>query len=85
MHVVCKQCSTRIAVAGRPAGSTSLQNVRVQGPVNVGRGGIGFGPGGSISFGPGGSVGLGGPRTSKFTCSACGHTADYSPDEIKDD
>jgi len=84
MHVICKNCSGRIAVAGRPSGSTSLQNVTVQGNVQVGGGGIGFGSGGSISFRPGGSIGFGGPRNSTFTCPLCGHVAEYSPDEIKD-
>ena len=84
MHVICKKCSTRIAVAGRPAGSTSLQNVRVQGNVHVGGGGIGFGSGGTISFGPGGSIGFGAPRPSSFACPSCGHVAEYPPDDIKD-
>ncbi len=84
MHVVCKNCSSRIAVAGRPSGTTSLKNVNVQGNVRVGGGGIGFGPGGSISFGPGGSLGFGAPQGSPFTCPACGKTADYAPEEIQD-
>jgi hypothetical protein len=85
MHVICKKCSGKTAVAGRPSGSTSLQNVNVQGNVHVGGGVIGFGSGGSISFGPGGSIGFGAPRSSTFTCPSCGHVAEYSPDEIKDD
>lgn len=85
MHVICKKCSGKIAVAGRPSGSTSVQNVKVQGNVRVGGGGIGFGPGRGISFGQGGSIGFGGPKNSTFTCPSCGHVADYSPDEIKDD
>jgi hypothetical protein len=85
MHVVCKKCATKIAVAGRPTGFTSLKNVGVQGNVHVGGGRISFGPGGSISFGPGGGIGLGGPQNSPFTCPACGATAEYASEEIKDD
>ena len=84
MHVICKKCSGNIAVAGRPSGSTSLQNVHVQGDVRVGGGAISFGSGGRISFGPGGSIGFGAPRPSTFTCPSCGHVADYQPDDIKD-
>ena len=84
MHVICKKCSGKIAVAGRPTGSTSLSNAGVQGQVHVGGGGITFGPGGVLSLGPGGSVGFGGPQNSSFTCMACGNTAEYSPAEIKD-
>jgi hypothetical protein len=85
MHVICKKCSGKIAVAGRPGGSTSLKNVQVQGNVHVGGGGIGFGPGGSISFRPGGKIGFGPPQSSAFTCPACGTTAEYTAEEIKDD
>lgn len=85
MHVVCKKCAVKIAVAGRPSGSNSLQGVNVQGNVRVGGGAVVFGRGGSISFRSGGSVGFGGPRSSPFTCPTCGHVADYSPEEILDD
>lgn len=85
MHVVCKKCGAKIAVAGRPTGSTSLSNVRVQGNVRVGGGGIAFGPGGGISFGPGGAIGFGEPQKSPFACLACGTTEEYVPDDIKDD
>lgn len=85
MHVVCKKCTSKIAVAGRSTGSTFLRKVHVQGNVHVGGGGIGFGPGGSISFTSGGAIGFGRPQKSSFTCSACGTTAEYEPDEIKND
>lgn len=85
MHVICKKCGRKIAVAGRPKGSTTISNIKVKGNVRVGGGGIGFGPGGSISFGPGGSIGFGAPQRSSFSCMACGTAAEYEPDEIKDD
>jgi len=85
MHVICKKCGTKIEVTGRPKGSTSLSNIQVKGNVHVGGGGIGFGTGGSISFGPGGGIGFGGPQKSTFSCMACGATAEYEPNEIKDD
>lgn len=84
MYVSCKKCGNKVAVAGRPTGSTSVKNVQVQGNVNVGGGGISLGPGGSISFRPGGSIGFGGPQKSTFSCMACGTSAEYAPDEIKD-
>ena len=84
MHVICKNCGSKIAVAGRPGGTTSLRNVNIQGNVQARGGGIGFGPGGSISFGPGGSIGFGPPQNSPFTCPSCGKTAEYPPDEILD-
>lgn len=84
MHVICKNCSTRIAVAGRPKGSTSLKNVKLEGNVRAGDAGISFGPGGRVSFGPGGGIGFGPPQSSQFTCPSCGATAEYTPDEIKD-
>ena len=85
MHVICKKCGSKIAVAGRPIGSTSISNVQVKGNVHVGEGGIGFGSGGSISFGPGGNIGFGGPQVSSFSCMACGAAAEYESNEIKDD
>jgi len=85
MHVICKKCSEKIAVAGRPSGSTSLRNANVHGNVHVGGGGISFGPGGSISFGPGGSISFGTPMKSAFTCPSCGHATEYAPDEITND
>ena len=85
MHVMCKKCGGKIAVAGRPKGSTALSKVQVTGNVTVGGGGIGFGPDGSISFGPGGSIGFGAPQKSAFSCMACGASAEYEPNEIKDD
>ena len=85
MHVNCKKCGSKIAVAGRPAGSTTVgSNVSVQGPVNVQGGGISFGPGGGISFGPGGGIGFGAPTQSQFTCFTCGTTSAYSANEILD-
>jgi|WetSurMetagenome_2_1015567.scaffolds.fasta_scaffold844793_1 hypothetical protein len=85
MHVICKKCGGKIAVAGRPRGTTTINNIQVKGNVSVGGGTIGFGPGGSISFGPGGSIGLGGPQKSGFSCMECGTDAEYEPNEIKDD
>lgn len=86
MHVACKNCGNKIAVAGRPSGTTSLHNVGVEGDVNVEGGKISFGPGdGKISFGPEGRVGLGPPVESQFSCLQCGTTADYAPEEIADD
>lgn len=84
MHVLCKKCGSKIAVADRPTGTTSLKNVNAQGNVRVGGGGIGFGPGGSISFSPGGTIGFGEPQGSLFACFSCGTTASYAPEEIKD-
>lgn len=85
MHVICKSCSGKIAVAGRPRGSTSLKNVQVQGDVHVGGGGIRLGPGGRVSLGPGGRIGLGPPQSSAFTCPACATTAEYTAEEIRED
>lgn len=85
MHVICKKCGSKIAVAGRPKGSTSLANVQVKGNVSVGGGRIGFGRGGSISLRPGGRIGFGGPQKSSFSCMACGTIAEYEPSEIKDE
>lgn len=85
MHVICKKCGSKIAVAGRPKGLTSVSNVQVKGNVHVGGGAIGFGPGGSISFGHGGSIGFGDSQKSNFSCMACGTAAGYKPDEIRED
>jgi hypothetical protein len=84
MHVICKKCATKITVAGRPTGTTSLKKVIVQGSVRVGDGRIAFGPGGSISIGAGGSLGFGAPQNSPFTCPYCGSSDEYAPDEIRD-
>lgn len=84
MHVVCKNCGSKIQVAGRPRGSTQTSNVRLSGNVHVEGGGISFGPGGSISFGPGGSIGFGPPVKSEFTCMECGHKDTYASDEIQE-
>lgn len=84
MHVICKECSHKILVAGRPMGSTSLKNVRPEGNVRIDGGSISFGPGGSISFGQGGSIGFGPPQTSPFTCPNCGSEFDYEATEILD-
>lgn len=84
MYVSCKKCKARIEVAGRPKGSTSTSNVHLQGNVRVEGGRISFGPGGSISFGPGGFISFGKPVPSEFTCIQCGHTDEYSPEEIED-
>lgn len=84
MHVVCKDCGEVIAVAGRPKGSTNAQNVQTDGPVNLGDGGISFGPGGGISFGSGGSLSFGPPPASTFICRSCGHSSSYEASEILD-
>lgn len=84
MHVVCKKCRTKIPVAGKPTGSTSLTGVHTEG-VRVTGDGIEFGPGGSISFGPGGEIGFGPPAGSDFGCPSCGTSATYKADEIKAD
>ena len=84
MHVVCKECSHRIPVTGRPRGSTSMRNVQAEG-VDVGDGGISFRRGGRISFGRGGSIGFGKPLPSNFKCPKCGNESPYQADEIKDD
>jgi ribosomal protein S27E len=81
MHVACKSCGRRIAVAGRPEGSTSIRGVHAAG-VDIKGGAISFGPGGGISFGPGGGIGFGPPTSSEFTCLACGATRSYEPGEI---
>lgn len=85
MHVFCKKCASKIVVADRPSGLTSLGNVQVKGNVHIEGGGIGFGPGGGIAFGPGGVVGFGPPAKSPFTCPRCRTTAEYGADEIKGD
>ncbi len=86
MHVICKNCQHRIPVAGRPTGSTSLNdNVRVEGDVQIDGGSIRFGPGGGISLGPGGSISFGPPKTSPFTCVNCGSTNEYETVEILED
>lgn len=85
MHVICKKCGEKIAVANQPKGSTTLSNAQVMGNVNVGDGGIRIGSGGSISFGPGGGIGFGAARSSLFLCMACGTSAEYEPDDIMDD
>ena len=84
MHVVCKQCKEPIAVTRRPEGSTNLSNVDLSGDVNAEGGKISFRRGGKITFRKGGMLGFGKPQSSTFTCSSCGHTADYSIDEILD-
>jgi DNA-directed RNA polymerase subunit RPC12/RpoP len=84
MHVICKNCGSKIAVASRPSGSTTLTGVQATN-VNVGDGAISFGPGGSISFGPGGSIGFGGPVPSTFSCMSCSKSAQYLPSEILND
>ena len=82
MYVLCKNCGAKIAVAGKPDGSTRISGVRVKGNVNVSGGKISFGPGGNISFGPGGSVGFGSPVSSEFVCLECGHVDEYHPDDF---
>jgi len=86
MHVVCKSknCGAQIPIAGRPEGSTGLDNVRVQGNVNVSGGKVSFGPGGKVSFGPGGMIAFGPPKPSQFVCPECGHVDLYHPDEFLD-
>lgn len=86
MHVDCKSCGSRIPVAYKPKGSTSLTGVRAAGNVGVGDGEMTFGPGGgSISFRPGGQVGFRRPPASTFVCPECGKSHDYEASEIKDD
>lgn len=84
MHVICKLCGEKIAVAGRPKGTTNARNVRTGGNISIEGGGISFGQGGSISFGPGGSLSFGPPPKSKFQCRACDRTAEYEASEILD-
>jgi hypothetical protein len=84
LHVICKKCSSKIRVAGQPAGTTTLGGVHAQG-VRVTGGAIEFGPGGKVSFGPGGAVGFGPPAASEFACPYCGHTAKYEASEIRSD
>jgi hypothetical protein len=79
MHVTCKKCGADIAVAGRPSGSTQIQDVRLEGNVRVEGGRISFGPGGRIVFGEGGSIGFGEPTPSQFVCLECGHADRYVP------
>jgi hypothetical protein len=85
VHVNCRECAARILVSGRSRGSSSASGVRLEGNVSIGGGAISFGPGGKLSFGPGGSVGFGPPRPSTFVCRICGHSAQYTSDEIYDD
>ncbi len=83
MHVICKHCSSKIAVASRPQGTTSISGVETRG-VHIDGGSISFGEGGGISFGPGGGIGFGPPAASEFTCFACGKAATYEATEILD-
>lgn len=84
MHVICKRCGSQILVANKPSGSTQLKNAKTGGNVNISGGSIGFAPGGSISLGPGGSISFGAPTPSNFICISCGHTDEYTADEIKE-
>ena len=84
MYVVCKKCGVRMQIPAWPSGSNSLSNVHVGGNVNVGNGGISFGPGGSISFGPGGMIGFGGPPNAQIPCGRCGGVDEYRRDEVRD-
>lgn len=85
MHVICKNCSNRIAVSSRPTGSTNVSNIRTEGKVSITGGKISFGQGGKISFGRGGRIGCGPPRASTFACPKCGKSYDYEAHEILDD
>ncbi len=85
MHVLCKKCGSKISVAGRPTGSNSVSNVQLHGNVHVGDGAIRFGEGGKISFGPGGGISFGAAQNSTFSCMSCGSSAEYAPNEIRDD
>lgn len=82
MYVICKDCSHKIPVAGKPSGSTSLKNVHPEGNVNISGGGISFGKGGSLSFKKGGSVSFGSSVKSTFACPKCGKSNDYGPDDF---
>ncbi len=81
-YVVCKTCSHHILVASKPKGSTSAQNIHLEGNVSMEGGKIGFGPGGKISFSRGGSIGLGRPILSTLSCPKCSSSHEYSVDEI---
>lgn len=81
-HVNCKSCGYHIPVAGKPKGSTTIENVEAKGNVRIGDGGISFGNGGSISFKKGGAISFGGPRPSHFVCPKCGKSHSYESAEI---
>src|ERR1700674_235715 len=85
MYFLGKICNARIAVGGRPTGSTVVSNVHVGPNVALRGGGIAFGPGGGIGFGPGGTIAFGAPPRSEFVCTSCGYLALYGPEEIADD
>ena len=82
MYVLCKKCKAKIAVVGKPGGSTIVSGGRVKGNVSVSGGKIDFGPGGSISLGPGDSIGFGPPVSSEFACPECGHIGEYHPNDF---
>ena len=91
MHVICKNCGSKISVSHRPAGSIGASGIRTRGPVSIGNfpgggTGIGLGPGGSISFGPGGGISFGSrPPASPFFCLECQEERTYDASEIRDD
>jgi hypothetical protein len=58
--------------------------VNVTGNVNIGGGGISFGPGGSISFRPGGRIAFGGPSKIASNCTTCGEVFEYSAEDVSD-
>ncbi len=84
MHVLCKHCGSKIAVASRPQGTTSISGVEARG-VHIKGGSISFGEGGGISFGPGGGISFGPPAPSEFRCFSCGKAASYEAAEILED
>jgi hypothetical protein len=85
MNVLCKSCKRKIAVSGKPGGSTNLSGVQVTGDVKIQGGGIAFGPGGGISFGPGGGISFGPPPKSEFVCTECGHIDTYGAEDFIED
>lgn len=83
MYVECRGCNAQLILPPLPKGTTDLNNVHLDGVVNVQGGGIGLGPGGKIGFGPGGSVGFGAIKI-KVTCPGCGREEIYEQAEFKD-
>ena len=77
MYVLCKSCGNKIPVAGKPTGSTSMENVQTEGNVDISGGRISLGKGGKISLGKGGKISLGSTAKSSISCPDCGQANDY--------
>ncbi|MEI8006091.1 MAG: hypothetical protein WCI48_07775 [Bacteroidota bacterium] len=85
MFVICRSCGGKIAVSHKPQGGTNMQGINLSGNVKVEGNKVVFGSGGKLAFGPGGKIGFGAAPKSRFTCTDCGKSFDYSVDEIQEE